>query len=189
MKVNQTSKKAPWGQKASDKLGKIICSSCQKGRIPLLYTKLLEIEEEKTINLIEKDGRKTRMRGPQRTLKHMQKWSTVFKIGEIQIKTSLGYSDLPDRLAKIQHTLLVNSWWNKTFSSVVAETANPLGAASTGYEISKFSSLRSHIWPLGIYPLLHQCEMARPQAYGSPNSTCNSERWQEQTTIRWEGAG
>lgn len=177
MKVNQTSKKVPWSQKASDKLGKIICCSYQKGRILLLYAKLLEIEEEKTVNLIEKDGQETRMRGPQMTLKHMQKWSTAFKIGEIQIKTTPGYSDLPDRLAKIQHTLLVNSWWNKTFSSIVAETAESSGSS------------KHRLWNFQIQlPSLPHLASRNPSSVAEVWNGTSTGLWVA-TIVRREGAG
>lgn len=46
----------------------------------------------------------------------MQRWSTSFKIRELWIETMLGYDFLPNRLAKIQHILLVSLWWHKMFS-------------------------------------------------------------------------
>lgn len=106
------------------------------------------------------------------TFKHMQRWSTSFQVGEIQIKTIPGYNVLPDRLAKIRHILLVNLWWNKRFSPTVAGTAKTSVRAHTSHEISKFSypSLL-HLASRSPCSVLNQCEMARAQGCWLQTST------------------
>lgn len=74
-------------------------------------------------------------------LKHMQRWSTSFKIREIQIKMTRGCNFLHERLAKVQQIVFGEFVVKQTFSSLQTRKQKPLGAANTVYEISNSFAL------------------------------------------------